>query len=139
MKTIYTAIISTFLLLPGWSLLSAQVEPVLSLVTSLNINGVSTLQFDGDTQLEVQYWNNEYLQIEIIVDDPHFTKAQLKSLIPLGFFRLEHEQSGGQFVLKMPGLERKLTINGQEVNSFVKLRLTAPRNLTIDKPLNPWQ
>ncbi len=66
-----------------------QNSPLLCLVSDMASNGATQITLHVDADIEVAYWGHDYLRVEIQFTESNYTRAQLKSLVAMGFFKVE--------------------------------------------------
>ena len=130
MKT-FTLVLTAFFALYFTNVTKAQVEPVLTLVTTIDPKGAGEIVFEPEGGLEVNFWNNHYAQVTIHVEDNGFSRQQVKALVPLGIFKIEPAYEGNLLRLTMPGLSKNVSIHGKNVIGRLNFVLHLPTNIRI--------
>lgn len=130
MKTIgsFILLISMFLLTTSSTLLG-QTEK--TLVKSFNLEGNQFVQLNLDGNVEVKEWSKNLMQVQIKVGIENGTEAMLKSLVQAGRYNLKSDDSTGEFKVTAPGLNRKVTVRGQELAENISYTIFAPENVNI--------
>ncbi|MBI5915762.1 MAG: hypothetical protein HY842_10320 [Bacteroidetes bacterium] len=127
-STRFTALVT---LLSVCSVLHPQTDPILTLVTTLNPKAATQLVFEPAGILDLTYWNQEHIELTIRVENNGLRREQVKALVPLGLFRPETTMDGSNFLLKMPGLERGLLINGNEISWQLHYVMKSPHTIQV--------
>ena len=131
MKTIFTPSFTALFSLCLFVSAQAQNDPILTLVTTLNPQGAKQLIFQPSGDLEIDYWNTDLVEIQIYIEDDSFSRQQLKSLIPIGFYKITSTLEGSTLKVYMPNQSKAITINGKQVNSSIKYRIKLPHNILL--------
>ncbi len=115
-----------------------QNEPILNLVTTLKSEGANQMIFEPKGELEVSFWNKEYLQLSIQIDSSDLRREQIKAMVPLGFFKPKTVLEGTCLVLKMPGIERSTLFNGKEITWKIRYTLLLPNSIQVIRKVNEF-
>ena len=71
------------------------------------------------------------MQIQITVGIENGTEAMLKSLVQAGRYNLKGDDGTGEMVVTAPGLQRKVTVRGQELAENISYTIFAPENVNV--------
>ncbi len=82
------------------------------------------------------YWKSDYIQVTIKVEGNGFNRQQVKALIPSGIFKIEQFYEATQLRLTMPGLNKKVTINGEKVMEKVSFVVVLPSTMSLRSKTN---
>jgi hypothetical protein len=102
-----------------------------TLVKSFNLKGNQFVLLDLDGNVEVKEWNNELMRVQINVALENGTEAMLKSLVQAGRYNLKSDDSTGEFKVVAPGLQRKVTVRGQELVENISYTIFAPGKVNV--------
>ena len=116
--------------------LSAQPEPTLTLVTTIDPKVCTSVLFEPEGGLDVTYWKSDYIQVTIKVEGNGFNRQQVKALIPSGIFKIEQFYEATQLRLTMPGLNKKVSINGEKVMEKVSFVVNLPSTMSLRSKTN---
>lgn len=133
-STRFTSLVTLLLVC---SVLHPQTNPILTLVTTLNPKAATQLVFEPAGILDLTYWNQEHIELTIHVENNGLRREQVKALVPLGLFRPETTLVGNDFLLKMPGLDRNLLINGKDVTWQLHYVMKSPHTMQVVRKNDP--
>lgn len=102
-----------------------------TLVKSFNLKGNQFVLLDLDGNVEVKEWTNGLMQVQITVGLQNGTDAMLKSLVQAGRYNLKGDDSTGEFKVVAPGLQRKVTVRGNELEESISYTVFAPKDVNI--------
>ncbi len=102
-----------------------------TLVKSFNLKGNQVVLLDLDGNVEVKEWNNELMRVQITVALQNGTEAMLKSLVQAGRYNLDSDDSTGEYKVLAPGLQRKVTVRGNELAENISYTIFAPSKVAV--------
>ena len=120
----------------GFAAISAQPEPTLTLVTTIDPKASTGILFEPEGGLEVTYWKDNYVRVTIMVEGNGFNRQQIKALIPTGIFKIEQFYEANQLRLTMPGLNKIVTINGKKGIEKVSFVVNIPSSMSLRSKTN---
>lgn len=130
MKTSIASLIFCFSFLFGTTISHGQ-QAEKTLVKSFNLKGNQLVLLDLAGNVEVKEWNNELMRIQITVGLENGTEAMLKSLVQAGRYNLDSDDTTGEFTVLAPGLQRKVTVRGNELLENISYTIFAPAKVSI--------
>ena len=133
-KYILPSTATIFLVALCGSLISfAQENSVLTLIGQLPTKGASLVSLHLKGETEIQYWDKDYVQVEVNVLSGNLNRAQLKSLVRMGFYAVKALGNANKLFLTMSVLP--VTVNHVLPNNKISVSLTFPQFMMVeDKP-----
>lgn len=111
--------------------------PDITLVSMINPQNASYLLFHPEGELEITYWSEDFVQVQIEIADPYFEHSHLKSLAGLGLYNLDSEVNGFLAAIEMPGQRKQVSIDGILVQHRMRFLLSVPNHMKVI-PSSTW-
>lgn len=118
------------LLLVATGLFAQSVEK--TFVRSFNIQDSQEVIIDIEAPVSVESWSQKIMRIQMNVGLERGSESMLRSLVQAGRYNLKGELANGQYVVKAPGLEREVRVNGQTLPENVSLTVFVPEGVHIE-------
>ncbi len=127
-----------FLFLAASALRAQSTEKVL--IKSFNLQGHEVVLLEMPGEVEVQTWNNSWLQIQVKVKLADAGPAVLKSLVLAGRYDVQARSTEEGLELRSKNLQRVVELNGKPLQESFSILVKAPRSTqvrlrTSDQPL----
>lgn len=105
---------------------AAQQPPLLTLVNSMVSFDATEIVLHLDGNVDINYWNKDYLKIEMDVESSNLTREQLRSLVKLGYLNVKTIGSANGVAVCMPTEVIPITVNGVKPVYRLSFRLFVP-------------
>ena len=131
MKTPHYFILALALILSTANFAQESFE--LNLVTSIKSENASTIQLNLEGKIETEYWDKEYISVEIMVDD-NIDKYHISShLAKENRFKLVTIKDGDHLFVTMPNRRKFVTVNRKPYYDNLTFKLLIPEYTKVSK------
>lgn len=104
-------------------------------VTMINPEGKTAVNFLIDGTFDTDFWDKDYIKIEILVKDNRGEYHITKHLAGEGRFDLMKVADGENLNVFMPNRRKKVTVNGNEYEDELTFKIMLPHYTTLSN----WQ
>lgn len=108
-----------------------QESPGLTLVNSMPSEGAVEITLHLDGNVQVEFWDKTYLQVQLSVEKSNLSRSQLKSLVRLGFFQVAAAGNANGLALFMPKAATPVTVSGMKPCNELAFKITVPRHVRV--------
>jgi hypothetical protein len=107
-------------------------------VKSFNLQGRQTVILNLGDNIQVHQSDNELMRVQMTVSIPNMSDATLKSIAESGRYMLKNDMTvPTSLVVTVPGVQRMIKINGNELKETIIYTVFVPKNVTIFKNTEP--
>ena len=102
-----------------------------TLVKSFNLQSMDQVSLDFTGEIELREWNNPSLRVQMLIQIDEGSDKTLCSLITSRRYDLSSKIENDVFEIFAPGLQKKVTIGGKEINEDIKFIVNIPQNVML--------
>jgi hypothetical protein len=107
-------------------------------VKSFNLQGRQTVILNLGDNIQVNQSDNELMRVLMTVSTPTMSDAMLKSIAESGRYMLKNDMTApSTFVVTVPGVQRTIKINGNDLKETITYTVFVPKNVTVLKNTDP--
>jgi hypothetical protein len=107
-------------------------------VKSFNLQGRQTVILNLGDNIQVNQSDNDLMRVLMTVSTPTMSDAMLKSIAESGRYMLKNDMTApSTFVVTVPGVQRTIKINGNDLKETITFTVFVPKNVTVFKNTDP--
>lgn len=103
-----------------------------TLVQSLNQGDSYAVQFEMNGPIEIREWNDPIIRIQTTIKLHNATETILRSLVQAGRYSPKGTADAGLFTVNVPGLDKQVTVGGQELQESFSYIIFVPKELSVE-------
>lgn len=126
-RKVYLTVFSLLLILN----VCAQQAVEKTLVKSFNLHGNDVIDLALKGDIEVKEWNSSVVRVEMLITLENGNEMLLKSLIKAGRYNLVSKETEDAYEIKIPGLDRDVTVKGKTLVDKVSYVISVPTDVNI--------
>mgnify|MGYP000335808599 CR=1 FL=1 len=111
--------------------LSAQKDTPLNYITTINPEGKDKINFLLDGEFEMEFWDKDYISIEIEIKDNQNKHHITKHLASEGRFELRKLNEEDALTIVMPNRRKKVKVNSMNYEDELTFRILLPHYTTL--------
>lgn len=89
------------------------------------------VQLDLEGEIELREWNNPALRIQMAIQLEEGSESTLYSLITSHRYDLKSKIEDNLLQIFAPGLQKKVSVGGKEVNETIRFIVSIPKNVVL--------
>ena len=125
--TFIITLIAVFYCFKGFT----QHNPALTLVNSMPFCKAAEITLHLDGNVQVEFWDEQYLRVELTVEKSNLSRTQLKSLVKTGFFQVNSVGYSNGLLLYIPKAATPVSVNGIHRVIELRFKITVPHNTIV--------
>ncbi len=133
MKRFTFLLMMPLLLLPG--IATGQSER--TFVKSFNLMGRQTAVVNLGDNIQVTYWDNDLVRVQMTVKVATVNDATLKAIAESARYTLKSDLTVQHLVITAPNLNATIKINGNELKETITYQVFLPKNIAVLKNTDP--